>query len=154
MNALVHEHSHTKCRSTQLPGVFTVFQVMVAGQTSMHNVADGSFTLCLTVLKFQITLLPCLVPLTQFLVEIVYCYRPGLFRVDLCIYTEESLSSRCGVGNVFWEGSGGIARPHVEHMPSLAEQGAAALMLRGMGRKESDISARKQVICLSTCNST
>ncbi len=41
------------------------------------------------------------------------------------------------------EASGGIARPHVQCMPSLAEQGAAALMLKGMEFKESDLSAKK-----------
>jgi hypothetical protein len=40
--------------------------------------------------------------------------------------------------------SGAIASPHVECMPNLAEQGAAALMLRGMELKANDDSGKKR----------
>ncbi|OAE25014.1 hypothetical protein AXG93_523s1190 [Marchantia polymorpha subsp. ruderalis] len=38
--------------------------------------------------------------------------------------------------------SGGIARPHVERMQNLAEQGASALMLKSIQQKETDAKAR------------
>lgn len=41
--------------------------------------------------------------------------------------------------------SGGIARPHVERLPHLGEQGAAALLLRGIDRKDMGSASKKQV---------
>lgn len=42
--------------------------------------------------------------------------------------------------------SGGIARPHVERLPHLGEQGAAALLLRGIDRKDMGSASKKQVM--------
>jgi hypothetical protein len=52
---------------------------------------------------------------------------------------------------VFWQGSGGIARPHVERLPHLGEQGAAALLLRGMDRKDMGPAVKKQVTSRNKC---